>query len=218
MGNSYEVQTCRGLLGDCAFALWIDPSIVRDVEEILGAWLGPTARRNGSGEVRHHMQLKVALAACPNACTLPQIRDIGVIATLKPVRVRPVCDGCGACERACREGAIAVPDGRAELFLESCVGCGLCVRACPQETIEASPVQVRVLVGGRMGRRPRWAEPLCQVEPASLTHVLRTLLEVLAKESPRQGRLAGAVERIGIERLQREVCPATCAGVQQRST
>jgi anaerobic sulfite reductase subunit C len=219
MENAYQVQVCRGLQGGCPFALWSDPSLVQGVEAVLRASPWPVRRigQDGRGAIPHHLQLKVALAACPNACTLPQIRDIGVIATLTPARVRPECDACGNCERACREGAMAVPADWAELCVESCVGCGACIRACPQDAIETSGVQLRVLVGGRMGRHPRWAEPVGLTDPASLTRVLRTLLEVLAKDAPGEERVAGAVERIGIERLQRSICPAACAGVQERN-
>ncbi|MGI6229744.1 MAG: 4Fe-4S binding protein [Tractidigestivibacter sp.] len=50
------------------------------------------------------------------------------------------CVGCGACERACRKGAISFNEfGVAHVDRSKCVGCGLCAKACPQEIISLEP-------------------------------------------------------------------------------
>ena len=46
------------------------------------------------------------------------------------------CNGCGACARACHEGAIAMVDGKARLMREDyCDGLGDCLPACPTGAI-----------------------------------------------------------------------------------
>ncbi len=46
------------------------------------------------------------------------------------------CNGCGACARACHEGAIAMVDGKARLMREDyCDGLGDCLPACPANAI-----------------------------------------------------------------------------------
>ncbi|HIQ83168.1 MAG TPA: 4Fe-4S binding protein [Candidatus Pullichristensenella stercorigallinarum] len=46
------------------------------------------------------------------------------------------CNGCGACARACHEGAIAMVDGKAKLMREDyCDGLGDCLPACPTGAI-----------------------------------------------------------------------------------
>ena len=46
------------------------------------------------------------------------------------------CNGCGACARACHEGAIAMVDGKARLMREDyCDGLGDCLPACPAGAI-----------------------------------------------------------------------------------
>ena len=46
------------------------------------------------------------------------------------------CNGCGACARACHEGAIGMVDGKARLLREDyCDGLGDCLPACPMDAI-----------------------------------------------------------------------------------
>lgn len=58
---------------------------------------------------------------------------------------RDKCNGCGACAKACHEGAIAMVDGKAALMRDDyCDGLGDCLPACPTKAItftvrEAAP-------------------------------------------------------------------------------
>lgn len=46
------------------------------------------------------------------------------------------CNGCGACAKACHEGAIGMVDGKAKLLREDyCDGLGDCLPACPVNAI-----------------------------------------------------------------------------------
>ncbi len=46
------------------------------------------------------------------------------------------CDGCGACSKACHEGAIEMVNGKAKLTREDyCDGLGDCLPACPTNAI-----------------------------------------------------------------------------------
>lgn len=47
-----------------------------------------------------------------------------------------MCDGCGACEVGCPEGALKIVDGKARLVGESlCDGLGACIGKCPRGAI-----------------------------------------------------------------------------------
>lgn len=49
---------------------------------------------------------------------------------------REKCNGCGACVRACHEGAIALVDGKAQLIRDDyCDGMGDCLPNCPTDAI-----------------------------------------------------------------------------------
>ena len=46
------------------------------------------------------------------------------------------CNGCGACAKACHEGAIGMVDGKAKLLRDDyCDGLGDCLPACPMDAI-----------------------------------------------------------------------------------
>lgn len=215
--NGYQVQPCRGWQGTCPFALVKDPSFAGQIDLSVraSAWGQRLAQQPGRA-LPQHARLRVALASCPNACTMPQIRDIGIIATLTPQVIRPACTGCGRCEQVCREGAIAVHEGRARLQKDRCVGCGQCLAHCPRQAIEAESVTLRILVGGRMGRHPRWAQDLDTADPASAAEIVRAFLDSVVRNMQPGESVADTVARMGVERLRDEVFaaarPAGCTG------
>lgn len=49
------------------------------------------------------------------------------------------CTGCGACEEACRFGAIRVVGGSAAVDRVFCEGCGVCRLVCPGQAITLTP-------------------------------------------------------------------------------
>ncbi len=206
LGDVYEHKVCRGMKGGCPFSLVGDSALSEDIKRAVkdSAWVG-TAVKQESTDLRHYCRFKVALAACPNACTQPQIKDIGIIAICVPGEIGADCDGCGRCEEVCREEAIAVRDGIAELLPERCIGCGMCLRECPQEAIESDPVRFRILVGGTMGRHPRWGQELCVVDGSHVVQVVKSFLGKTAQQAKPGERMASVVERIGAGRLREEI-------------
>ena len=50
------------------------------------------------------------------------------------------CNGCGACAKACHEGAIGMVNGKAKLMRDDyCDGLGDCLPACPTNAIACFP-------------------------------------------------------------------------------
>ena len=190
-------------MGDCTHSLVDKPGMVEQIEQAVGesVWVKDLQRRDECGP-SEHKRLKIAFSACPNACTQPQIKDIGVIAIRMPTGIGSCCDGCGQCEDVCREEAIAVRDGLAKRLPERCVGCGACAGACPQNAIVSEGLRFRILAGGAMGRHPRWGQELCVVEGPRVAEVIGCFLEKTAQRAEAGEKVACVVERIGLSELR----------------
>ncbi len=52
------------------------------------------------------------------------------------VMVHDYCEGCGRCAQRCRQQAISIINGRAQINEAKCVFCGYCARVCPQFCIK----------------------------------------------------------------------------------
>ncbi len=160
--EGFEVEFCRA----CKNALIPIEDLKYEILKILEdkTW---NARRS-------HERIKIGIAACPNACSSPQIKDFGVIGFIKPSVDPEKCNSCKACLKACKENAINFNSFPA--FNENCIGCGDCMRACKTGAIRGESY-FKVLAGGRLGRHPRFAEVVAVVKDEK--EVLRVFEEVL---------------------------------------
>ncbi|MEL1136411.1 4Fe-4S dicluster domain-containing protein [Desulfitobacterium sp. THU1] len=106
--------------------------------------------------VHYHHLPKIGLAGCPNACSQPQIKDIGIIGYLLPKFTDDHCTGCQACIRSCQEKALTWQEGL--VFNEElCLGCGDCIRTCKTGKIVSGESGWNLYLGGRLGRKPKLA-------------------------------------------------------------
>jgi len=197
---------CRGTAGGCPHSLAKGQPILETIEGMVkeAIHVGMASDHKGH-RASHHPGLRLALAACPNACTEPQTKDVGIIAIMIPTGVGQSCNGCGWCEKVCREEAIILVDGKAQILANRCVGCGQCINQCPERVIGSPGLRFRILVGGRMGRHPRWTEELCIVDASAMVETVRSLLNRIARHARDGERTANVVERIGVAGLRKEV-------------
>lgn len=159
--DTYDLVRCRGAAGGgCPYALPVDPGFLAALAAAVAAsgWPEFLARKLGGPAHRHH-RFQLAVSACANGCSRPQIADVGLIRASRPQIDPAACTGCGACTAACPDGAVSVVDGLAVIDRTACLACGRCVRACPTGTMSEAPGW-RVLLGGWLGRRPRLADEL----------------------------------------------------------
>jgi len=189
--------------GRCSYSLLPAPAAY----DRLTALLLRSGSLQSTNDVPLHKRLKIAFAACPNACTLPQIKDVGFIAELSPRRVLDTCTQCGRCVALCREQAVTMAGGPPQFDHAHCVACGMCVRQCPQDAIQSGPLRFAVLIGGRMGRHPRFADRLCTVHEHNLPVPMEKLLAAIDTH-PNGKRFADLIDHTGLPKLKEQILHA----------
>jgi dissimilatory sulfite reductase (desulfoviridin) alpha/beta subunit len=160
--SSLRMSFCRGLdPAQCRFAL---PARCAEIDKLVSiaercGWQDFLLRRT-NGTVRAHDALRLAVSACANGCSRPHIADFAVIRAQRPVVEASACSGCGLCVDTCPDDALSTRNSCAVIDADCCLSCGRCMRACPAGAIAPDAEGYRVLVGGRLGRRPKLAREL----------------------------------------------------------
>lgn len=165
-------------------------------EEDLGTFL----KRQVNGPLRPHHAFQISLSDCPNACSQPQIKDIGIVAAAVPVLTENACIMCGACEHACRESAVYVDTDRETPIIDPkrCISCGSCIAVCPTGKIDAGESGYRVMIGGKLGRHPRLADELPGIHDAeTVLFIVKWCVDEYRKNSRRGRRFAEIVAEDG---------------------
>jgi anaerobic sulfite reductase subunit C len=160
--KGYQIDTCFGP-GGCPNRTVPSEKLLERVEEIIAAKdLLSFLKHHVQGDLKYHHEFRVTLAECPNACSQPQIKDIGIIAALVPGVTDEACTGCKACVEACPDNCIhlKLTPEKPEIDMDRCMSCGKCVGVCPTQTIRERKKGFRVLLGGKLGRHPRLAMEL----------------------------------------------------------
>lgn len=178
-----SVVACKGTV--CRHGCCDTQGIARAIEERYGGCELPR-------------KLKIAVTGCVNNCAKVQSNDIGIMGCRFPAYGAGECNGCGACEQVCREGAVRVVDGAAVHSGEDCVGCGDCITVCPMEAIGVAAEGVRFFLGGRAGRTLRagtGAEGLVGEE--EVPEIVGQLLDCFRETALPGERLGEMMERVG---------------------
>jgi dissimilatory sulfite reductase (desulfoviridin) alpha/beta subunit len=160
--KGYQFDVCFGPSG-CPHQIQPDDNLSAKIEQLLqSADLLAFLKSKGIVDLKFHHELRVTLANCPNACSQPQIKDIGIIAALLPAIGDVRCSGCEACTATCREAAITlgIGDSKPVISTDLCVACGQCIPVCPTGTIVEAAKGYRVQLGGKLGRHPQLAREL----------------------------------------------------------
>jgi len=160
--KGYRLDACFGQ-GGCPNRIHGSEELAGRLETLLeGERLREFLKAQVDGPLKFHHEFRVTIADCPNACSQPQIKDIGIIGAAVPTLTDAECVMCGACETACAEAAVALdPCARRPVIdWERCLACGQCAKVCPTGTIVEDRQGYRVLLGGKLGRHPRLAEEL----------------------------------------------------------
>ena len=160
--KGYQIETCFGPSG-CPNRAVISDQLLEKIETTVKSedLLGFLKERV-KGDLKFHHEFRISLADCPNACSQPQIKDIGIIGACTPQMTDEPCTQCEACIEACKENAIVLNSDQEfpQIDLSQCLDCGKCMRVCPTGTIVEGTKGFRVQLGGKLGRHPRLAKEL----------------------------------------------------------
>jgi dissimilatory sulfite reductase (desulfoviridin) alpha/beta subunit len=160
--KGYQIETCFGPGGCPNRAIISDQLVARIEADVQKEDLLGFLKQHVQGDLKFHHEFRITLADCPNACSQPQIKDIGIIGACTPVVTDETCSLCEACAEACREEAIRLDTAAAKPIIDDdlCLKCGECFPACPTGTLVEGQKGFRVQLGGKLGRHPQLAREL----------------------------------------------------------
>jgi len=197
-----EIKPCGGLKG-CPLTLFNDEQVVLTLDKaIRKEELQKFLETQITGPVLYHHKFKAAVSGCSNNCSQPQIKDIGITGYIRPKINKGSCIGCRQCVKACPEHLVAV-DSDPSINYKECLDCGRCLRACPTDSIVEGEKGYRVIIGGRLGRRPHLAEYLLDAESLEVLEIVLCKLINLYKGWYLEGkRFSSQIEELGVEKLR----------------
>ncbi len=192
--KGWQLETCFGA-GGCPNRITDSEPLLKLLEATLeSADLLQFLKASVNGPLKFHHEFRVALAECPNACSQPQIKDMGIIAARCPLHGKTPCSACGACADVCKEKALILENGElVKLLTGRCVSCGQCLAVCPTGTLEEEKSGWRIQLGGKLGRHPRLAREMPGIYTAEqVVTVLKKCLEFYKAKS-RNGQRLGEI-------------------------
>ena len=159
--KGYQVENCFGQSG-CPNRVVVDDDLVKKLGKKLSKRnLKDFMRKKVDGPLKLHHEFRTSISDCPNACSRPQIVDVGFMgARLPAVSSNETCTECGACLETCKERAITVDEALPSIDRDRCVSCGQCIDVCPTGILKEDEKGYRILVGGKLGRHPRLGSEL----------------------------------------------------------
>ncbi|BEQ13982.1 4Fe-4S dicluster domain-containing protein [Desulfoferula mesophila] len=159
------LESCRAQLSGCPNAL-VDTEPWRAALEqwLADEQVSERLRAKVAGDqVLFHHKLRLSLSGCPNGCSRPQIADLALVGSVRPSFDPDACTVCGQCAAACPDGAIAV-DEAVSWDRDLCLGCLGCAASCPSEAVRLAQPQMRLMMGGKLGRHPHLAVETARVD------------------------------------------------------
>lgn len=205
--RGYQLERCFGPSG-CPNPACAAAEISERLEALLSRHeLLDFLKTRVQGPLKMHHEFRVSVSDCPNACSRPQIVDLGLIGARSPRVSSQECSGCGACVDACREGALTLGSrgNEPEIDFAACLFCGQCINACPTGTLEEGTTGYRILVGGKLGRHPQLARELHGIHsPDDAMEIVDRCVRHYKEANESGERFGEVLNRTGIDFLDEE--------------
>jgi anaerobic sulfite reductase subunit C len=200
--KGFQVETCFGPSG-CPNRTVACDDLPRKMEDLLSRRnLKSFLEEKAKGPLKLHHEFRVSISDCPNACSRPQIADIGLIGARRPNISEEPCTQCGACVETCREEAIVLAGKWPVVDWGKCVSCGQCIAACPTRTLQEEKSGFRIQVGGKLGRHPRLAEEFPGIySPEETLEILGRCLDHYQKYCRHGERFGEVLDRTGMKEI-----------------
>ncbi|MBU1002061.1 MAG: 4Fe-4S binding protein [Proteobacteria bacterium] len=204
-GDGFHVTACFGA-DACEHRAIESPALPQRLFDALGELgIGDTLRGRVGTQLKAHHIIKIAISYCPNACARSQIADVGLIGAAPPAFDPTCCTACGACSQACREDAIRLDSAEALVGIDydKCVNCGACAKVCANHCITNRVMGYRLMLGGKLGRHPRFGEELTGLrQPHDLPRLVARCIKNYLQLAQGHERLGDVVSRVGAAALE----------------
>ncbi len=208
--RGYRLEACFGS-GGCPNRAVESSRLAANLDRLLASrGILEHLRRRIDGPLKFHHEFRIVLSDCPNACSRPQIVDVGIIGARTPKLSQVPCEGCSACVETCREGAIKLSPRLQAPLLDAarCLSCGQCLDVCPSGVLVEASRGFRIQVGGKLGRRPRLAKELPGFfSEGQVVETVDRCLRLWMEQARGDDRFADVLNRIGWD----AVCPERAA-------
>ncbi|BBD08644.1 4Fe-4S dicluster domain-containing protein [Desulfovibrio ferrophilus] len=205
-GDGFHITACFGA-DACEHRALNAPELPQRIFDALTELgVGETLRQRIGSTLKAHNIIKISISYCPNACARSQIADVGLIGAAAPNFNPECCIACGACSDVCREGAIRLDEAGilTSIDREKCANCGACTKVCLNGCIVDASTGFRLMLGGKLGRHPRFAEELTGLrQPDDIPVLVARCIKNYLKLAQGHERMGDVVNRVGAAALSR---------------